>query len=60
MIEESEYVDGVDVSLIRWSLSLTPAERLDVLAEFADFIMEARNRNGLEPISSDTPGARRA
>ena len=27
----SEQDDGVDVTLIRWMLSLTPAERLEVL-----------------------------
>ena len=28
--------DGVDVSLIRWTLSLTPKERLDLLQANAD------------------------
>jgi len=37
--------DGVDLTLIRWMLSLTPAERLDVLQDFVDFVMEARARN---------------
>jgi hypothetical protein len=32
--------DGVDVSLIRWMLSLTPAERLAVLQGFADSVAE--------------------
>lgn len=31
-----ENADGVDVSLIRWMLSLTPEERLDVLQTFVD------------------------
>ncbi len=57
MNPEGEYADGVDVSLIRWSLSLTPAERLDILAEFADFVMQARQRNGLQPIPGDSPNA---
>jgi hypothetical protein len=30
--------DGVDVTLIRWMLSLTPDERLDVLQGFADSV----------------------
>jgi hypothetical protein len=34
--------DGVDVSLIRWMLSLTPSERLDVLQGFADSVAELR------------------
>jgi hypothetical protein len=37
--------DGVDLTLIRWMLSLTPAERLDVVQDCADFVMEARGRN---------------
>lgn len=28
--------DGIDVTLVRWSLSLTPQERLDVLQANAD------------------------
>jgi hypothetical protein len=28
--------DGVDLSLIRWSLSLTPAERLQFAEDFAN------------------------
>ena len=34
--------DGVDVSLIRWMLSLTPSERLDVLQGFVDSVFELR------------------
>ncbi len=34
--------DGVDVTLIRWLLSLTPAERLDTLQQFVDSVLEAR------------------
>jgi hypothetical protein len=50
MNPQSEYVDGVDVSLIRWMLALTPSERLDVLEEFVDFVLEARRNNEREPI----------
>jgi hypothetical protein len=32
--------DGVDVTLIRWMLSLTPDERLDVLQGFVDSVAE--------------------
>ena len=28
--------DGVDLTLIRWMLSLTPSERLDTLQQFVD------------------------
>lgn len=31
--------DGVDLSLIRWMLSLTPAERLEVLEEHSNEIL---------------------
>ncbi len=34
--------DGVDVTLIRWMLSLTPAERLDVLQRSIWSILELR------------------
>jgi hypothetical protein len=37
--------DGVDLTLIRWMLSLTPAERLDVLQGFVNSVMEIRARN---------------
>ena len=37
--------DGVDVSLIRWMLSLTPAERLQVLQRFVNSVLEVRERN---------------
>lgn len=32
--------DGVDITLIRWMLSLTPSERLDVLQGFVDSTFE--------------------
>jgi hypothetical protein len=42
----AEYAeDGVDVSLIRWMLSLTPAERLAQLDDFVDFVIETRRLN---------------
>ena len=34
--------DGVDLTLIRWMLSLTPAERLDVLQEHLRSILRLR------------------
>jgi hypothetical protein len=37
--------DGVDVSLIRWMLSLTPGERLRTLQEFVDAIEEILSKN---------------
>ena len=44
--EESEYgEDGVDVTLIRWMLSLTPAERLQVLQKQINRILAIRELN---------------
>jgi hypothetical protein len=44
---EPEYSeDGVDLSLIRWMLSLTPEERLQVLQRHVDAIQEMRTLNG--------------
>lgn len=43
--EPAYSADGVDLTLIRWMLSLTPAERLAVQQDFVDFVMEARARN---------------
>jgi hypothetical protein len=33
---------GVDVTLIRWMLAMTPAERLQVLQSFVDATWKAR------------------
>ena len=38
--------DGVDLSLIRWMLSLTPAERLAFLEERLNDILAVRELNG--------------
>ncbi len=37
--------DGVDLTLIRWMLSLTPAERLQVLQQFVNSVLEIRALN---------------
>jgi hypothetical protein len=36
--------DGVDVTLIRWMLSMTPAERLQVLQSHVRSVLELRAR----------------
>ena len=36
---------GVDVTLIRWMLDMTPAERLQVLQSFVDATWKARGAN---------------
>lgn len=40
--------DGVDLSLIRWSLSLTPAERLQFLEARISDILKIRALNARE------------
>jgi hypothetical protein len=37
--------DGVDLSLIRWMLSLTPAERLDFAERHLNEVLAIRERN---------------
>jgi len=37
--------DGVDLTLIRWMLSLTPAERLEVLQQHIRAIARLRDAN---------------
>ncbi|PYT20911.1 MAG: hypothetical protein DMG57_40510 [Acidobacteria bacterium] len=37
--------DGVDLTLIRWMLSLTPVERLQVLQRHIQSVEEVRARN---------------
>ena len=45
--EQPEYSeDGVDLTLIRWMLSLTPAERLEFLEGQINCILDIRELNG--------------
>jgi len=44
---------GVDLTLIRWMLSLSIAERLDFLEGSLDFAMQVRRRNGIDALSPD-------
>jgi hypothetical protein len=46
--------DGVDVTLIRWMLSLTLAERLQAAEEMANFILEARAHGSIPGHPADT------
>jgi hypothetical protein len=39
--------DGVDLTLIRWMLSLTPAERLNVLRDFLNAVLRIRELNAI-------------
>ena len=49
--------NGVDLTLIRWMLSLTPAERLDVLQGFLNDALEIHRLNGVKQFSGDPAGA---
>jgi hypothetical protein len=40
--------EGVDLTLVRWFLSLTPAERLDYVQRRANDIVAVRRLNGIE------------
>jgi len=44
-IKPTHSEDGVDLTLIRWFLSLTPAERLEALQQTVRSIMKVRDRN---------------
>jgi hypothetical protein len=37
-----ESTDGVDLTLIRWTLSLTPLQRLELLQDWVDGLTELR------------------
>jgi hypothetical protein len=50
--------DGIDVTLIRWMLSLTPAERLQVLQDFVDDWSEVRGRDAESQLPFDSSNAR--
>lgn len=39
----AHYEDGVDVTVIRWMLSMTPTERLQTLQQNVRSIMKLRN-----------------
>jgi hypothetical protein len=43
--------DGVDLTLIRWMLSLTPAERLEVLQQYVDSVLTIRAWNSESRLS---------
>ena len=40
--------DGVDLTLIRWMLSLTPVERLEALQQVTNSILKIRELNGID------------
>jgi hypothetical protein len=44
-VEQEYSEDGVDLTLIRWMLSLTPAERLDVAQWHSNLMLDAPGLN---------------
>ena len=52
-IEVAYSDDGVDLTLIRWMLSLTPAERLETLQQYVNSVIEIRARNSQIRLSID-------
>jgi catechol 2,3-dioxygenase-like lactoylglutathione lyase family enzyme len=42
----AESPDGVDLTLIRWTLSLTPLERIELLQDWVDGLTELRHEGG--------------
>jgi hypothetical protein len=44
----AESPDGVDLTLIRWTLGLTPLERLELLQDWVDGLAELRHGRAAE------------
>jgi hypothetical protein len=47
-VPPAESPDGVDLTLIQWTLSLTPRERLDLLQDWVDGLAELRHGRAAE------------
>jgi hypothetical protein len=43
LLPPAESPDGVDLTLIQWTLSLTPLERLELLQDWVDGLAELRD-----------------
>ena len=50
-IESAYSEDGVDLTLIRWMLSLTPAERLETAQQYVDFVVKTRSQDSQAAIT---------
>jgi hypothetical protein len=48
---------GYDLSVIHWMLSLTPAERLDMLEEMLDLVEQVEKYNAAKPIHRSPSGS---
>lgn len=57
--EQTYSEDGVDVTLIRWMLSLTPTERLQVLQESVQSLIRTKEELGRDKDRAVIPILRR-
>jgi hypothetical protein len=60
MMEQDEELydaSGVDITLVRWFLSLTPVERLENLQEFINFTEQIWRLNGTAPADRNPESA---
>ena len=61
VIEEGELPsfaeDGTDLTLIRWMLSLSPRERLQVLQDHVNMVEGIREANGTKSVPRDPESA---
>jgi hypothetical protein len=48
LVSRAESTDGVDLTLIRWTLSLTPLERLELLQDWVDGLAQLRHGRAAE------------
>ena len=55
MAERDE--NGVDLTLVRWMLSLTPAERLQFAQDFANHVLRIRELNGIRELHGNPTDA---
>jgi hypothetical protein len=54
-VRPAESPDGVDLTLIEWTLSLTPRERLDLLQDWVDGLAESPEWPHRGALSSSGP-----
>ena len=55
MFSTTDSADDVELTLIRWVLPLTPAERLETAQQYADFVIEAHHRTSQPLPDVDEP-----
>ena len=55
--DPTESPDGVDLTLIQWTLSLTPLQRIELLQDWVDGLAELRNGRGSTALGRLPPAA---